>query len=124
GASEMKTLLTQHQDGDLRSYWIWGPYLHSDKEDVARQNSTKFAAPSGGDCWTPSIQLAQGLATQLRLQQGRLGWDVYLLYARGVVWGPTFPLPTYWQHQIGVIQGEPLSVTRLDERITEALRKR
>ena len=120
----MKTLLQQHQDPDLRSYWIWGPYLRTDKEEVARQNAAKFAPPGSVHYWTPSPHLAEELSSQLHLQQGRLAWDVYILYARGVVWGANFPPPTYWQHQLGVIQGEPMNVTRLDGKITDALRNR
>jgi hypothetical protein len=40
----------------------------------------------------------------------------------GKMWDAAFPQPRYWQHQLEILQGEPLDVNLLDARIIEALR--
>ena len=118
----MQTLLTQRRDPDLRAYWVWGPYLKSDNEKAARDSALRFGAPNSAHFWTPAQKLAQELAAQLRFPAGRPAWDVYLVYGRGPLWDLAFPQPSYWQHQLEVIQGEPLDVNLLDAHVIEALR--
>jgi hypothetical protein len=118
----MQTLLSRNPNPDLRAYFIWGPYLTSDTVEIARADTAKFMAPSASYFWTPSDRLARELASLLKLPSGRLAWDVYLVYGKGVAWEKTFPAPAYWQHQIGVIQGEPLNMPRFQSKIQELLR--
>jgi len=118
----MQTLLTQRRDPNVRAYWVWGPYLRNDTEKAARDNSLRYGAPNSVYFWTTTPKLSADLSTTLHLPAGRLAWDVYLLYARGKMWDAVFPQPRYWQHQLEILQGEPLDVNLLDARIIEALR--
>jgi hypothetical protein len=119
----MQVLLTQHRDPNLRSYWIWGPYLRNDAEQTARNAARTYAAPSSVHFWTPAPKLAQELAGVLRFPAGRLAWEVYLLYGRDTMWDDEFPKPLFWQHQLEILQGEKLDINVLDGRIMQALRK-
>ena len=119
----MQTLLSRNSNRDLRAYFIWAPYLRADTVEMARVGSNKFSAPNAGYFWMPSDRLARELALALRLPVGRLAWDVYLLYEKGTAWEKTFPQPAYWQHQIGVIQGEPLNIPKFQSRIQELLKQ-
>ena len=118
----MQTLLTQHRDPNLRAYWVWGPYLRSDTEKAARDSSLRYGAPNSVYFWTPTPKLATDLAANLRFPAGRLAWDVYLLYGRGTMWDSAFPRPSYWQHQLEILQGAPLDINLLDARVIESLR--
>jgi hypothetical protein len=117
----MQTLLTQRRDPNVRAYWVWGPYLRNDTEKAARDNSLRYGAPNSVYFWTTTPKLATDLSSALHLPAGRLAWDIYLLYGRGKTWDSAFPQPRYWQHQLEILQGEPLDVNLLDARVIEAL---
>ncbi len=53
----MQLLLTQHRDPNLRSYFVWGPFIRSDNEAAARENAQRFAAPNSMHFWTPTPKL-------------------------------------------------------------------
>ena len=118
----MQSLLARNRNSDLRAYFIWGPYLQADSLELARVDSNKFNAPAATYFWTPTDKLARELSSVLGLPAGRPAWDVYLLYAKGLTWDRTFPAPTYWQHQIDVIQGEPLNLPKLQSKVEQLLR--
>jgi hypothetical protein len=118
----MQTLLFQNRNTDVRAYFVWGPYLKSDTVDLARVDTEKFQAPNSVYLWIPTTQLAEQLASVLGLPAGHTAWDVYLMYGKGVLWDKRIPAPDYWQHQIGVIQGEPMNMERFSARLKELLR--
>jgi len=118
----MQSLLQQKRNEDLRAYFVWGPYLQADNVEFARVDTAKFNAPGASYFWTPTDRLARELSFVLGLPAGRPAWDVYLVYGKGATWDKTFPAPAYWQHQIGVIQGEPLNLPKLQSRIEQLLR--
>ena len=117
----MQTLLVQGRDPNLRAYFIWGPYLDSDNVEFARMATERFLAPNAVYFWEPTPALSRGLAGVLLLVGNQLAWDVYLLYRKRVLWEDPFPGPTYWQHQLDVLQGEPLDVARLEGRVRALL---
>ena len=117
----MQRLLTEHRDPNLRSYFIWGPYIQSDNETAARASAERYVAPNAVHYWTPTPKLAADLASILRLPEGRTAWDVFLLYPKGSLWDVNPPAPVYWQHQLEILQGEPFDLTVFDAHIVEAL---
>ncbi len=119
----MQTLLMQNRNDDIRAYFVWGPYLKSDNQEIARVNSDRFYAPNSTYFWTDTPYLAQDLARQLQLPSGRLAWDVYLVYGKGAFWDKSFPAPAYWAHQIEVIQGEPLNMQKFESRLQQLLKQ-
>jgi len=120
----MQTLLVQQRDPNLRAYFIWGPYLTTDSEDIARASTQRLLAPNAAYYWTPTPRLGQELGSVLRLAGGRLAWDVYLLYRKEIIWEGRFPEPTYWQQQLDVIQADPLDIIKLKGRIQQLLTQR
>ena len=117
----MQLLLTQHRDPNLRSYFVWGPFIRSDNEAAARENAQRFAAPNSMHFWTPTPKLGEDLSATLRLPAGRTAWDVFLLYTKRTFWDSSPPAPAYWQQQLEVVQGDPYDVTVFDAHIVKAL---
>jgi hypothetical protein len=49
-------------------------------------------------------------------------WDVYLLYAPGVLWtGRLPPRPTFWMQQLGLPNAPPLDAAALADRVRALL---
>lgn len=117
----MQTLLLQHRNPGIRAYFLWGPFIRSDNETAARQNSTRYLAPNTVHFWTPTPRFGADLAEVLRLPDGLLAWDVFLLYPKGAIWEQRVPRPAYWQHQLEILQGEPLNIPSLEYRILREL---
>jgi len=118
----MQTMLLQRRDPQVRTYFIWGPYLTGDTIETARQGTQRFLAPNSVYFWTSTQKLSAELASVLRLGMGRAAWDVYLIYRKGIIWEGQVPSPTYWQQQLEVLQGEPFNITVFEGRILEYLR--
>ncbi len=117
----MQLLLMEHRDPNLRSYFVWGPYIRSDNETAARRIADRFVSPQAAHYWTPTPRLAENLASVLKLPTGLTAWDVFLLYPKGALWDMKVPAPHYWQHQLEIVQGEPFDVTTFDAHIVRAL---
>jgi hypothetical protein len=117
----MQTLLVQGRNPDLRAYFVWGPYLQSDSVELARMATERFLAPNAAYFWESTPSLSRELAGVLRLAGNQLAWDVYLVYRKRKLWEDRFPGPTYWQHQLDVLQGEPLDLARLEGRVRALL---
>jgi hypothetical protein len=114
-------MLVQRRDPSLRAYFVWGRYLGEDDEAKAREATQKFMAPNSVYFWMPVPQISRQLAEVLRLASGLIPYDVYLLYRRGILWESTVPAPTYWQQQMGVVQGDTFDITRLETQIQRLL---
>jgi hypothetical protein len=112
-------MLVQRRDPNLRSYFCWGLYQGVDTEEQARQAAQKYAAPNAVHFWMPEPDISRDLATVLKLGAGRTPFDVYLLYRPRVLWETLIPQPTYWQQQIGLLQGDPYDITKLETRIRQ-----
>jgi hypothetical protein len=121
GASDMQLLLKQHNDPDLVGYFVWGPYLRNDTEQGARDAAQRFTAPGSTHFWTPAQKLGRDLGAVLHMPAGAPAWDVFLMYARGVMWTSGFPEPTYWQQDHDYLQGAPFDINLLGGRVIQAL---
>ncbi len=119
----MQTMLVQQSNPDLRAYFVWAPFIASDSLEAARSATEKYAAPNTVYFWLPSIKIAQELAAVLRLGAGRLAWDVFLLYKRGIIWQTMIPEPTYWQQQLDILQGDAFDTMVMEAKIQQALRQ-
>jgi len=116
-------MMTQRRGSEIRAYILWGRYLGTDDEEKARAISRNYAAPNSAHFWMPKPEISEGLAGVLRIARGRVPYDVYLLYPKGVLWETQIPAPAYWQQQMGVLQGDPFDITRLESRIQQLLAK-
>ena len=91
---------------DLRAYFVWLPILKNDDLAAARASAAKFPDPRITHFWDGDKALGWALGELLKLPARDPGhphgvaWDAYLLYAPGLHWKKTPPLPTYWMHQL------------------------
>ncbi len=120
----MQAILMELGAADVRAYFVWGPFLKADTEQAARQSMERVAAPNSVHFWLPSQKLSWEAASELQLPLGRSAWDVYLLYQRGTIWDRTFPVPSYWQQPLDLLQGDRYDPQVLRGRILEALNQR
>lgn len=109
---------------DVRAYFVWGPFLKADTEETARQSMERVAAPNSVHFWMTSQKLSWDAASELKFPLGRNAWDVYLLYQREIMWDRTFPLPSYWQQPLDLLQGDRYDPQTMKRRIMGALNQR
>ncbi len=119
----MQTLMNEFGNQDLRAYFVWFQILTGDTEPAARHSTQLYPAPNSVYFWIASQNLAREAASVMRMAAGRLAWDAYLLYQKGVIWEAKFPAPGYWQHQLDILQGEALNPRLLRARIQDALKQ-
>jgi hypothetical protein len=118
----MQTLMNEFGNREVRAYYVWAPILAGDTEETARLSAKRVPAPNSSHFWISSQKLLQDAAAVLELPAGRIAWDVFLLYRKEIMWETAFPLPTYWQHQLDVIQGTPLDPVALRAALLVALK--
>lgn len=118
----MQTLLMEFGNRDVRAYFVWLPILAADNEQAARQGTERNQAPNSVYFWLPTTKLAQEAASILQMAAGRLAWDVYLLYRKGMLWDRAFPAPAYWQQQLGILQGDTFNPQAMRARIQGSLK--
>jgi hypothetical protein len=116
-------MLVQYGSPAFRTYFVWSRYSSMDDEAKAREESAKHRAPNAAYFWLPVPVLTEDLVSALKIGAGRAIFDVYLLYRRGVLWESRLPAPAYWQQQLGIIQGDPFNISRLEAQIQRLLTK-
>lgn len=116
-------MLVQYRTPPFRTYFVWSKYASLDDEATAREQTMKHRAPNAAYFWLPAPVLTEDLISALKIGAGRTIFDIYLLYRRGVIWESRLPAPTYWQQQIGVIQGDPFNITRMEAQIQRLMSK-
>jgi hypothetical protein len=110
-------MMIQRRSPDLRAYFVWGRFSGNDDEAHARESTKKYAAPNAAYFWVPVPVAQQELTSVLRIAPGQIVYDVYLLYRKSVLWESQIPTPTYWQQQLGILQGDRFDITRLETQI-------
>jgi hypothetical protein len=114
-------MLVQRRSPDLRAYFVWGRFSSLDEEARAREAAQKYAAPNAAHFYMPTTILPQDLTAVLKIPGFRPIFDVYLLYRKGTFWEAQLPAPTYWQQQLGALQGEAFNITRMETQIQKLL---
>ena len=89
------------------------PVLDPDDAAAALEAESILADPRAAHFWDAEQSLGKMYGKVLTLPRGRsLAWDIYFVYAAGVEWKDELPLPTDWQHQLGMderhLDGEKL----------------
>jgi hypothetical protein len=114
-------MLVQRRSPDLRAYFVWGRYSSMDDDAAAHDVTQKYTAPNAAHFWMPAEIAPKELAAVLKIGAGRAIFDIYLLYRKNVFWEGQLPPPTYWQQQMGVVQGDAFDITRLESQIQRLL---
>ena len=94
-------VLERVESASLAVYAVWEPILKTDDERSSRQATTLFPDDRVSNYWVDTRAVGRLFQAPIELTT-EPAWDVYLLYAPGVVWeedGP--PRPNYFMHQLG-----------------------
>jgi hypothetical protein len=83
---------------------IWVPVLEADTVDTAESQATLWQDPPTRHVWDRTVEVNAQFARRLSLSSP--GWDLYLIYDRGVRWEDDLPpAPTFWMHQLSPAVG-------------------
>jgi hypothetical protein len=78
---------------------LWVPVLPDDSVDAAELRVVASPDPRINHVWDSSGEVNPRFARSLSLRGP--GWDLYLIYDRGVFWEEDLPpAPTFWMHQL------------------------
>jgi hypothetical protein len=92
-------------DAGFKTYVVWLPVLSADTPRAARRAVGRFPRdPRVFHFWDAGLALSTAYHHVLELdrRKHRVAWDLYLLYAPGVVWHEAPPTPSFWMHQLFV----------------------
>jgi hypothetical protein len=105
GADLMAEAVVSASDAGFKAYVVWLPVLSADTPRVARRALGRFPTdPRVFHFWDAELALSTAYHQVLELdrRKHRVAWDLYLLYAPGVVWREAPPPPSFWMHQLFV----------------------
>lgn len=91
-------VLDRIDDPRLRVYVVWGPMLERETEAEARGATVYLPDGRATHFWTPLQTLAEMLTPAAGLPPGERAWDTFQLFAPGVTWEETPPVPSYLMH--------------------------
>lgn len=96
-------VLSQISSDDLAIHVIWTLVLRNDKRSSVDRAHKLFSKESRAtQYWDGEQDLGKAYGKILELPNGReLAWDIYFVFAAGVEWTDTPPMPDDWQHQLG-----------------------
>lgn len=121
GDRAVRNVFKTKKSEKLRGFIVWIPMLPADTAAVA-------CAQAGS--WNDKRLLLQGWDAgcaiggmfSKTLKLTRTAWDIYLIYAPGLIWeGELPPAPSFWMHQLrpdsGADQNRRLSLPRLQQEV-------
>ena len=115
-------VLNKIDDASLRMFGVWVPILPGDSEATAIESSALVPDARSAHFWDAKRALPPLFAPVLGLREGSPAWDVYMVFAPGVVWGAKAPAPSYWEHQLGnEVRAPVLDGERFREAVLVAL---
>ena len=87
----------------LAVHVVWTPVLPSDNYEAATRADHLVPDERATFYWDGVQDLGLAYGRAIELPRGRqLAWDIYFVYGPEVEWGETVPLPTEWNHQLGM----------------------
>ena len=127
GQKVVKDLFSKHLSTELKGYLVWLPMLSEDNASSADNQSSLISDHRILQGWDEKREISGQFEKTLKLK--KTAWDVYLIYAPGVVWeGDLPPAPTFWMHQLEKANGaDPklcLNPARLSHELEKQLAKR
>lgn len=85
---------------DFLAYAVWEPILKTDDERASRKAVTLFPGERVKNYWVHTRAVGELFRPAINLE-GEPAWDVYLVYAPGILWeDDTPPEPTFFMHQL------------------------
>ena len=94
--------------------------MSGDSLQSALQEKTGFDGFEVTHAWDAERQL--GILYAKTLNLSAVAWDVYLLYAPGIIWeGSEPPQPTFWMHQLPTESGAERDLVLYPTRLAQEL---
>lgn len=96
------------KDNKLRAYSVWVPILLSDAERAVPDATKQLPDRRVIHFWDAQGELVNAYKTILPTKNAETGeyikaWDVYLLFAPGIEWKDQPPAPSFWMHQLYLV---------------------
>lgn len=84
---------------DLVGFNIWLPWVWGDSKDLAGVLAANLSDNRVENYWDERAEVSSVLTKTLQAKMDV--WDIYLVYAPGVVWSQDLlPMPTFFMHQL------------------------
>lgn len=99
----MQSEVLEHVESqNLAVYAVWEPILRTDDERSSRKATILFPDDRVSNYWVDTQSVGELFQAPIDLTT-EPAWDVYLVYAPGVVWGEESgpPRPNFFMHQLG-----------------------
>ncbi len=111
GVSKIQhALFANESSANLVGFVVWVPMLGGKANNVP-EAMTLAADPRVSHYWDQSNDLGTAYERILPVAGGP-AWDVYMLYAPGIVWsGAEPPQPSFWMHQLAITNAPRLDAT-------------
>jgi hypothetical protein len=104
GASAIQQLLVEFRGQPLRAFIIWEPVLDSDAQPPSPRALARITDRRASQYWDPHLHVASAAGPVLQrdpapvigkesLVAGEIVWDFAGVYAPGIEWRNTFPVP-------------------------------
>lgn len=119
------SLLSRISDTNFVVYAVWEPILKTDNERAARKATKLFPDERVKDYWVGTSAVGRLFQSSIELTT-EPAWDVYLVYAPGIVWDKdTPPKPSFFMHQLSgrLPQDRWLDGLKLREAVEKILRQ-
>jgi len=93
------------KDNKFRAYSVWVPILSKDAERAVPDATKRLPDRRVTHFWEAQGELVEAYKTILPTKNSETGeyvkaWDVYLLFAPGIEWKDRPPAPSFWMHQL------------------------
>ncbi len=82
------------------AFIVWLPMLTGDDKAAAHRVIATCPDPRAIHFYDPDRLAGRALAAALG-GEGKVAWDVYLIYGPGTRWEERPPIPADWAHQLG-----------------------
>ncbi len=104
GYAALRSLLDCFPAAPLQAFVVWIPMLPEDDAEAAAEAAVPEDPRRLLQGWDAGRRIGNLFEQSLALT--RTAWDVYLVYAPGVVWeGDLPPAPSFWMHQLDLDSG-------------------
>lgn len=93
-----KYVLDEVSDPSLKVYVVWGPMMGDEKQEDAREATSRMPDPRVTHFWTSSPKVAADFGKAVKLPAGTPAWDTFQLFAPGTTWEGEVPAPAHFMH--------------------------
>ena len=122
GSVIQKQVLDKIKDPKIRVLVVWVPMLAFDTQPPDKETLAIVSDGRAKHFWDEKRVTPGLVAATLGLPDGKLAWDVYMVFRPGVRFDRTAPKPDYWEHQLtGVTQAPRLDGDRFASKLRSIL---